>query len=61
MWLPRERLREGEWSGGLAGANAIIYRMANNKVLLLQHRELYSVSCDKPYGKEYFKRMSVYV
>ena len=25
------------------------------------HRELYSISCDKSYGKEYFKKGGVYM
>ena len=32
----------------------------NNKVLL-QHRELYSITYDKPHGKEYKKDIHIYV
>ena len=31
----------------------IIYRMGEQQGPTVEHRELYSTSCDKPYGKEY--------
>ena len=30
------------------------YRMDKQQGLTVEHRELYSISCDKPYGKEFF-------
>lgn len=39
--------------------NFYIQKWINSKVLL--QRELYSISYDKPYGKEYFKRMYIYI
>ena len=33
----------------------IIYRMNKQPDPTVRHRELYSISCEKPYGKEYEK------
>ena len=32
-----------------------IHRMDKQQGLTVEHRELYSISCDNPYGKEYEK------
>ena len=47
----------GSWIGSLelADANYYIYRMDKQQSPTIQHRELYSISGDKPYGKEYEK------
>ena len=34
-----------------------ICRMDKQQDPTVQHRKLYSISCDNPYGKEYEKRM----
>ena len=44
---------------GCADAKYYIY-IINNEVLV-QHRELYSVSCDKSYWKRILKRTGIYV
>ena len=51
--------RGEEWEGrtgslGLADAN-FINRMYKQQGPSVQHRELYSISCDKPNGKQYEK------
>ena len=33
----------------------IIHRMDKQQGPTIEHRELYPISCDKPYGKEYEK------
>ena len=35
--------------------NGKFYRMDKQQGPTVQHRELYSISCDKPYGKVYEK------
>ena len=37
----------------------IIYRMDKQQGPTVQHRELYSISCDKPYGKEHKKYVCI--
>ena len=39
----------------------IIHRMGKQKALTVEHRELYSVSYDKPWWKRIWKRMLIYV
>ena len=39
----------------------ITQTMDKQQGLNVSHRELYSVSCDKPYGKEYEKNTCVHI
>jgi len=43
------------WEYGISRCKTIIYRMDEQQGPILEHRELYSISCDKPYGEEYGK------
>ena len=48
LWLPREGVWLG-WIGRLVLVNkTIMYRMDKQKGPTVQHRELYSISCDNP-------------
>ena len=37
-----------------------VYKISNQQRPTVQHRELYSVSCNKPYGKRIWKRIDVW-
>ena len=43
------------WEYGISRCKTIMYRMDEQQGPILEHRELYSISCDKPYGEEYGK------
>ena len=36
------------WEFGISGCKLIIYRMDKQQGPTVEHRELYSISCDKP-------------
>ena len=51
---------EGEWGRDVLGVwnwqmQTIVYRMDKQQGPIVWYRELYSISCDKPNGKEYEK------
>ena len=53
LWLPPQQPQREGWIGslGLVDANyyrAITYRMDKQQDIIVQHRELFSISCDKP-------------
>ena len=45
LWLPRERDKLGVWDQQM---QTVIYRMDKQQGPTVQHRELYSISYDKP-------------
>ena len=51
--LPRGRKGVGGKDWELGNAKIIIYRMDKQQGPTVQHRELYSIHCDKPCVKEY--------
>ena len=50
-WWERDGM--GIWDQQM---QTIMYRMDKQQGPTLQHWELYSIFCDKPYGKEYLKQ-----
>ena len=49
LWLPRGREGGEGWMGGWdQQMQTIMYRMDKQQGPTVQHRELYSISCDKP-------------
>ena len=49
LWLPKRVTWEGmDWEFGGQQMQTIIYRMDKQQGPTVQHRELYSTSCDKP-------------
>ena len=48
-----------DWEFGISRCR--LFRMAQQQGPSVEHRELYSISCDKPYGKEYVKCTYIYI
>ena len=56
----------GEWGRDGLGVRdqqmqTIIHRMDKQQGPTVQHRKLYSISCDKPKWKRIFKKLYIYV
>ena len=45
----------GDWEFAVSSTKLLYKEWVNNKVLLYSTGELYSISCNKPHGKEYEK------
>ena len=58
-WLQRGRGDGGGMAGSLGLADTNSYPQNHQQGPTLQHRELYSISCDKPSWKSLFK--SIYI
>ena len=49
-----------EWEVGVSRCKLFIYRMDKQQGLTVEHKELYSISYDKPKWKRIFKNIYIY-